>query len=320
MLCGMTTPPLPDTEMARRTGVLDQVDPVASFDDLGRRTRDWLVGMQPADWFTDRRILDFGCGSGKVLRHLGAEARTCEIYGCDIHEPSIRWIEQNLDPALRVFTCATAPPLDLPDAHIDLVWAMSVFTHITDRWADWLLEIHRVMKPGARFIATFLGEGMSQSIAHEPWDPDRVGMNVLCEWQDWDRGGPSVQLSPWWIRAHWGRLFEIEAIEDGSEGVHGVLTVRKRDVCVTADELRAPADDPREWAALRHNRAQVSAEAGLFAAECDALEAYRASVDHQLERLGGERDQLQATLGSVLGSRSWTATAPLRALMRRLAH
>jgi SAM-dependent methyltransferase len=86
------------------------------------------------------------------------------------------------------------------DDSYDLVYAFSVFTHITDAWVAWLIELHRVLSPGGWLIASFLGEGMSRAIAGEPWDPDRIGMNILQAHQNWNAGGPSVLLAPWWIR------------------------------------------------------------------------------------------------------------------------
>ena len=254
---------------------------------------------------------------GKILRHLDPRAMGCEIHGCDIHEPSIRWVQDNLDPSFDVFSCEERPPLDRPDGHFDLVWAMSVFTHLSDLWAEWLLEIHRVLAPGGRLVATFLGEGMSGSIAGEPWDPGRVGMNVLRNWQGWERGGPSVQHSEWWLREHWGRLFEIEDVEDGQRAGHGVITLRRREVSLSADDLRARGDDPREWRAIQHNLRQLEREAAELASERDALGVDRDAIDHERWDVARQRDSLVRALDAVQSSRSRRMTAPLRDLLAR---
>src|SRR5215216_1303536 len=99
------TAPLPTPELARRVGVPDQQAPVSSFDELGRTIKHTLVGLQPEGWFEGKRVLDFGCGPGKALRHFLPEAERCEFFGCDIHEPSIRWLEEHLSPPLKVFVC-----------------------------------------------------------------------------------------------------------------------------------------------------------------------------------------------------------------------
>lgn len=287
----MSGAPLPPVELAHRVGVVDQDDPVASFDAMGAGMREMVVGVQGADWFTEgKRVLDFGCGVGKLLRHFVAEAENCEFIGCDIDEPSIEWLRENLSPPLNVFVCEEEPGFPIPDEHVDLVLAMSVFTHLTDHWAGWLLEIHRVLKPGGRFLCTFLGHGMSESIAGEPWNPDRIGMNVLRPWQPWQHGGPSVQHSEWWLRAHWGRAFEFERVEDGEEFGHGLLVLRKRDVPITTAELQAPEPgETREVESLRHNVAQLTAETIALATDRDLimgqLQAVTADRDHVASQL-----------------------------------
>ncbi len=283
----MSERPLPPAELARRVGVIDQDDPVASFDAMGADIRDTIVGIQGADWFSEgKRVLDFGCGAGKLLRHFLDEAERCEFLGCDIDAPSIEWLRENFSPPLNVFVCDEKPGLSLPDASVDLAFAMSVFTHLTDHWAGWLLEIHRVLRPGGRFICTFLGRGMSESIANEPWDADRIGMNVLRPWQPWNDGGPSVQHSEWWLREHWGRIFEFERVEDSNEFGHGLLVLDKRDVEIGATELEAVGPgEPREVLALRHNIAQLGAETKALAHD-------RNLVMEELHRVAAERDRI----------------------------
>ena len=59
-------------------------------------------------------MLDFGCGSGRVLRHFLQEAQAAEIYGCDIHAESINWGKANLCPPLHMFQSEERPPLPAP--------------------------------------------------------------------------------------------------------------------------------------------------------------------------------------------------------------
>jgi ubiquinone/menaquinone biosynthesis C-methylase UbiE len=114
--------PLPPAELARRVGVLDQNDPVGSFDEMGVYLRQTILNLQGVDWFSGgKRVLDFGCGSGKLLRHFVGEAKDCEFIGCDIDEPSINWLREHFSPPLTVFVCGDEPGLLLPDDHVDLV-------------------------------------------------------------------------------------------------------------------------------------------------------------------------------------------------------
>ena len=101
---------------------------------------------------------------------------------------------------------ATLPVLD---AQYDLIWAFSVFTHIADQWSTWLLELHRTLRTGGLALISFLGRHMLGEVLGEDWNPDLIGMNTLRRSQSWDVGGPTIFHSEWWVRAHWGRAFEV---------------------------------------------------------------------------------------------------------------
>jgi SAM-dependent methyltransferase len=269
--------PLPPVVLANRVG--HTVGPDGSFDGyqvLGRILHDVVVNCLPDDWtWAGKRVLDFGSGAGRTLRHFAAEAAEAEFHGCDIDAEGIAWLNANLNPPLQGFVNDEKPPLAQPDGSYDLIYAFSVFTHIADEWSGWALEMHRLLAPGGLLIASFLGEGMSETIAGEPWDENRIGMNVLKIHQDWARGGPSVMLSPWWIEGHWGRAFEIVSIDPGSApNVHGMMVLSPKPSAPTRAELEwvDPAE-PREVAALRHNVRQLQRESQATAAELDAIHA-----------------------------------------------
>lgn len=249
-------------------------DARAHFERVGVAVREAIVSRLPAEWsFEGKRVLDFGCGAGRVLRQFLPEAGSAEFWGCDIDQPSIGWMRDHLSPPLRVFANEESPPLPHPDGHFDLVYTLSVFTHLTDSWSSWLLELHRVLANGGLLIATFInhGFGFSGSVIkapwHEAWDDDRIGMGVLHPEQSWDMGGPTVYHSEWWLRAHWGRAFEILVLDpagfaspDPGFG-QGVAVMRKRSVPLTVADLEAlEPDEPREVAALQYSLRQSRRE------------------------------------------------------------
>src|SRR5439155_20413507 len=136
--------------------------------------------LLPADWSWDgKRVLDFGCGAGRTLRHFLDEAKRAEFYGCDIDRPSIEWLEEHLSPPLHVFQSGELPGLPQPDEFFDVVYAFSVFTRLTDHWAGWLLELHRVLKPDGLLFATFLNRPHWQEYEQGEGDEESVGMNVI---------------------------------------------------------------------------------------------------------------------------------------------
>ena len=267
--------PLPPRALAIRAGVPDPADVIASYRAVGRDSRATILQLLGPAWsFEGKRVLDFGCGSGKVMRHFLAEAADCELWGCDIDERSVDWINAELSPPLHAFANAEAPPLEQPTASFDLVWSISVFTHLTDHWAGWLSELHRVLRPGGLAIISFLGGAMYEVWMDEAWDPDRIGMTVLNHGQDWELGGPTVFHSPWWLLEHWGRAFEIVQMREGiAPREHGLVLLRRRSGVEVTPALLERIDprEPREVEALRWQVHLLQREAGVLRAARDAL-------------------------------------------------
>jgi SAM-dependent methyltransferase len=106
-----------------------------------------LEGMQA--------VLDFGCGCGRVLRHLPATGP--RLHGCDYNHELIAWCRSNL-PAGDYRVNELVPPLHWPDASFDLVWALSVFTHLPEELQRrWMTDLQRVLKPGGMLMVTTQG-------------------------------------------------------------------------------------------------------------------------------------------------------------------
>jgi SAM-dependent methyltransferase len=309
-----TTPPSPPLDLAYRVGALEGTDdPLELYERLGREIHEQICSLLPDGWDWDgKRSLDFGCGAGRTIRHFFEEAERGEVWGCDIDRPSVEWVQENLSPPLHALLNDERPPIDRPDASYDLIWAVSVFTHLTDSWSEWLLEMHRLLDEGGILIATFMGGPMSEWLAGEAWDEDRIGMNVLHGWQSWDEGGPSVLHSSWWVREHWGRAFEVVEIDESPEmegqlASHHWAVLRKRPGSFTTDDLeRLDPGEPREIAALRHNLVQTQNEARVLKAAANGAGEYGA-LDARAVARAAER--YESTL-------SWRVTRPLRALRR----
>jgi SAM-dependent methyltransferase len=180
--------------------------------------------------------------------------------------------------------------------HFDLIYAFSVFTHLLDSWSAWLLELHRVLTDDGLLVISVFGPGID---AHgdEPIGEDVVGMNVLSPATEWERGGPLIVHSEWWLRAHWGRAFEIAELRPGVPGGppplfgQGILVMRKRAGTYSRADLERPeAGEPRELAAAQQNVA---------------------SLRREVERQSTE-------IATFAGSRSWRLTRPLRTIARVL--
>jgi len=93
-----------------------------NYERNGLRAREDIVALLPGDWeWEGKRLLDFGCGPGRVLRQLLHEGEQGELHGCDIHGPGIAWLRENAPPGVQLFVNGELPPLDRPDAYFDLI-------------------------------------------------------------------------------------------------------------------------------------------------------------------------------------------------------
>ena len=317
--------PLPPSELTAYVGGPDADD--ARYEEVGRLSRAEILARLPEDWsFDGKRVLDFGCGAGRTLRHFREEARVGEFYGCDIDRPSIVWLVENMSPPFHAFPNDEIPPLPLEGDSFDLIWAISVFTHISDHWSAWLVELHRLLREGGLLFATIFGPDVSEAWgnvpandraarAESPRAADRVGMNVLHHGRPWVDGGPAVFLSDWWIREHWGRAFDVVSIEhDGflprrDWRGQGVVLLRKRAVEVTVEELeRIDPTDPREIEALKHNIRQLHHESWKARDAVAWLQSQRAVLAESIVWLESQRVALAESVEWLESQRAESST------------
>lgn len=104
-----------------------------------------------------KRILDFGCGAGRMIRWLKPLAETNEIWGTDINSEHIYWATKYLKP-FHFTTNTTIPHLPFEDGYFDFIYAGSVFTHIDDLAMPWLLELRRITSRDCRLYLTIHDE------------------------------------------------------------------------------------------------------------------------------------------------------------------
>jgi SAM-dependent methyltransferase len=172
------------------------------------------------------RILDFGCGSGRVTRWLPFEAPSSELHACDIDEQAIAWCRDKL-PGIEFARNEAEPPLPYADESFDLVVNHSVFTHLDERMQDaWLAELRRVTKKGGIGLLSVHGptafaltedscryEGDTPAVLRKELEHD----GILYVTSDAFVGSsfPSFYHTtfhaPWYVFEHWSRWFSVLA-------------------------------------------------------------------------------------------------------------
>jgi len=241
--------PTPPPELAVRVG-----GEIWEYGAIGTQQRVFIEAMLPDGWsYPGKAVLDFGSGAGRTLSAFATEAGTARFVGCDIHEPSIAWAQRELSPPFEFFLCQESPPLPVEAGSFDLIYAMSVFTHITREWSHWIAELHRVLAPGGLALLSVLGPAMAPQFLGRDWD-ERIGIAMVDMHKDWDIGGPTVFMSEWWIREHLGRAFDVMRFEPSAPGGHDLVLLQRREVPVSPEMLAAvQPSDVREVAALSYN-------------------------------------------------------------------
>lgn len=150
-------PPLPPRRLMVRVAGTADAD---WFLRSGRAAYDAIAGHVPvADLDA---VLDFGCGCGRVTRYWDTFGGT--VRGSDMSANAVGWCRANLSFA-AFETNGLAPPLAFDDASFDLVYALSVFTHLTEElqlaWRD---ELRRVLRPGGYLLVTTHGRSYSSRL------------------------------------------------------------------------------------------------------------------------------------------------------------
>jgi SAM-dependent methyltransferase len=201
--------PLPPEDLCMRVGGTKGKE----FLSQGSFLQACLIRSLPEDFsWSGKRIFDFGCGVGRILRHFAPQAAEAEFWASDIHEPSIAWLAKNMGRSFRIIKTDTEPRLPFPSNYFDLIYSVSVLTHVHKDWDRWLQEIKRVLVPGGCFLCTFHSRIAYEWIMHERFDEEDIGMKVYFKNRAWDLGGPQIFHSDWWVVKNWGEILPVAAI------------------------------------------------------------------------------------------------------------
>lgn len=105
-----------------------------------------------------KTMLDWGCGSGRMIGFFLKFSGIPRVFGCDIDAEAIAWCQEHLKSA-EFNVIPPYPPTVYADRMFDLIISFSVFTHLSrDVQSSWLREMQRILSPGGLFIASVHGE------------------------------------------------------------------------------------------------------------------------------------------------------------------
>lgn len=124
--------------------------------------RYWSRGREKADAIADKidkhcdvanpTVADWGCGLARILRHMPDRYR---VTGFDYNKAAIEWCADHI-PHAQFYHNELEPPLPAAAASFDALYALSVFTHLSEAAHDaWIHDIARVLAPGGIFLGAF---------------------------------------------------------------------------------------------------------------------------------------------------------------------
>jgi SAM-dependent methyltransferase len=156
------------------------------------------------------------------------------FYGSDIDEEAISWCRSNISGTAAFDTNGFWPPLQYSDNFFDLVYSVSIFTHLPEEMQNaWLSEPRRVTKPGGYLLLTVQGSDLfpSEHLPREAAEEfEQRGFYYIIG--DKTEGLPDFYRttihSDAYIVSRWSEFFEIVSIRKKGLNRHQDIVVCKR--------------------------------------------------------------------------------------------
>ena len=139
----------------------------AAYVEGGREVAAWLVGHfeRHLGVLHGQSILDWGCGPGRVVRHLPGLLPSCSVYGTDYNQLSIQWCRQSL-PGITFFENGILPPVPAGTGKFDIIYGISILTHLSESNHHlWLAELMRLLAPGGILFLTTHGSAFRNKLS-----------------------------------------------------------------------------------------------------------------------------------------------------------
>jgi SAM-dependent methyltransferase len=198
-------------------------------DDLNRVLAPHKVSLQSFS-----SILDFGCGCGRVLGAVATRLRPHQhLFGCDIDSEAVNWFQAHCAHIAEVEQCPHLPRSLYHDAQFELVYGISVLTHLPEAMQfDWLRELARITAPGGYVVLSVHGKN---HLHHFPVDARKEIERRGFAYSDLGQtdGLPDFYLSTYhaeaYIREWWSEFMDVlDVVELGIHSVQDAVVCRVR--------------------------------------------------------------------------------------------
>lgn len=144
-------------------------------------TAEWLISyFKKYVELKNIKILEWGCGPARIIRHLpNLLEGGCKIYGSDYNLQTIEWCKKNI-PNINFSRNNLQPPLEYQSIFFDIIYATSVFTHLSEEMHyAWFEELKRVCKPNGIIFLTTHGDNCKPKLTNEELKLFETGQIVV---------------------------------------------------------------------------------------------------------------------------------------------
>ncbi len=137
------------------------------YEDGLRNSEKLKSELQKHTNLTGKRILDWGCGPARIIRHFPGLVGEAEFYATDYNKRTIAWNSKHID-GVQFSVNGTNPPTDYENDFFDVIYGLSVFTHLSeDNHYNWIEELHRIAKTNAVVYLTTHGHIFRQILTKD---------------------------------------------------------------------------------------------------------------------------------------------------------
>jgi SAM-dependent methyltransferase len=192
------------------------------------RTVKHAMKLHGGSSLSDATLLDFGCGWGRHLRFFAKDVPPNRLYGCDSNKFVLQMCEELRVPG-RLGLSRSIPQSVPVEGPLDLAYAFSVFTHLSERThRAALAAIHAALVPGGLLVVTlrppgYLGEGGPREAAGFKFVPHDIPP------EDGEITYGDTVITTDYVERNWAPMFdllEVEKLRDDPDQT--VVVVQKR--------------------------------------------------------------------------------------------
>lgn len=178
-------------------------------------------------------VLDFGCGVGRIVQYFNQYDRI-NLTGCDPNANFIEWLSNHYH-SNTFYQTNFHPPLPFEADTFDLIYSVSVFTHLSEKLQfSWLQELQRVLRKDRIALITVLGKhgarrddciGLTKNLTKQLLEEEFIfkrtsGTELQTKLVNPDAANEDeiyglTYHSKQYIYQNWQDFFEIVDIQDG---------------------------------------------------------------------------------------------------------